>query len=86
MYRSSIPQVDLHGMDREFARITTEEFLEDQFIIGNREVVIIHGIGTGILKKEVHDVLKHHKLVETYKLDNFNSGMTIVILKNNLTK
>ncbi len=81
-----MPQIDLHGMDREIARITTEEFLEDQFTIGYKEVAIIHGIGTGVLKKEVHDVLKHHKLVETYKLDNFNSGMTLVILKNNLTK
>ena len=45
------------------------------------EVMIIHGIGTGALKGEVHELLKHLKFVENYKLDNFNSGVTIVKLK-----
>ena len=44
-------------------------------------IVIIHGIGTGIVKKEVHEALRVNKNVLEYKTDNFNSGCTVVKLK-----
>ena len=48
---------------------------------GDKNIVIIHGIGTGIVKKEVHEALRVNKNVIEYKTDNFNSGCTIVKLK-----
>lgn len=82
IYYPNRPSIDLHGMDREIARITVLEFILDNLKMKNYELVIIHGIGTGTLRKEVHNLLKQNKLVQEYKLDNFNSGITLVTLKN----
>lgn len=75
------PSIDLHGFDRDSARVCVEDFIRDNMMLGNNIVVIIHGIGTGILKREVHEVLRVNKNVLEYKTDNFNSGCTIVKLK-----
>ena len=75
---STLPTLDLHGYDREYARIAINEFIYDNYRIKNRKVVIIHGNGAGIIKKTTQEVLKRNKYVEEYKIDNFNSGMTIV--------
>ena len=75
------PQIDLHGYDRDSARMATNDFIEENIILGNDTIIIIHGIGTGIVKKEVHETLSHNKNVLEYRTDNFNSGCTIVKLK-----
>lgn len=72
------PKIDLHGYDRDSARMVTNDFIEENYILGNDTILIIHGIGTGVLKNEVHDTLRKNKKVLEYKLDNFNSGCTIV--------
>lgn len=81
---SSIPTLDLHGEIRGHARILVDEFIKDNYKIGKYEVAIIHGIGEGIIKKEVHDLLKKHKYVLEYHLDNFNNGCTLVKIRKNL--
>ena len=75
------PQVDLHGLDRDSDRMVTNDFVDENVFLGNEYVVIIHGIGSGILKKEVHEALKNNKKVIEYKTDNFNAGATVVKLK-----
>lgn len=77
------PRIDLHGYDRDSARMATNDFIEENIILGNDTIVIIHGIGQGIVKNEVHSLLKNHKKVIEYKTDNFNSGCTIVKLNIN---
>ena len=74
------PKIDLHGYDRDSARMATNDFIDENIILGNDTVIIIHGIGIGIVKREVHEVLKNNKNVLEYKTDNFNSGCTIVKL------
>lgn len=81
---SNLPSLDLHGLDRDYARILINDFILDNYKLKNRKVIIVHGIGTGIIRKITMETLKNNKYVETYKLDNFNSGTTIVELKNNL--
>lgn len=78
------PSVDLHGMDRDSARMIVNDFIEESVILGNQIIVIIHGIGTGILKREVHNTLRINKKVLEYKTDNFNNGCTVVKLKVSL--
>lgn len=75
------PSIDLHGCDRDSARMMTNDFVNDNVILRNEVIVIIHGIGMGIVKKEVHEALRTNKYVLEYKTDNFNSGVTIVKLK-----
>lgn len=75
---SNLPSLDLHGIDREYARILINEFIEDNYKIKNTKVIIIHGIGTGIIRKTTKDVLSRNKYVKEFKIDNFNPGTTIV--------
>ena len=75
------PKMDLHGVDRDSARMMTNDFVLENVMMGNEKIVIIHGIGTGIVKREVHETLKNNKNVIDYKTDNFNSGCTVVNLK-----
>lgn len=78
------PRIDLHGYDRDSARVATNDFIEENVILGNDTIIIIHGKGSGIVKNEVHEALRCNKNVLEYKTDNFNSGCTIVKLKISL--
>ena len=79
------PQMDLHGYDRDSARMMVNDFVRDNYDLGNEMIVIIHGKGTGIVRREVHEALRVNKLVLEYKTDNFNDGCTIVrIMKKEL--
>lgn len=75
---NNLPSLDLHGIDRDYAEILINEFIQDNYKIKNAKVVIIHGIGTGIIRKKTQEVLKKNKLVKEYKIDIFNPGMTVV--------
>lgn len=81
MLYNNVPQLDLHGCDRDYARILINEFITDNYKMGNNLVVIVHGIGTGVIRKTTQETLKNNKLVEDYKLNNFNIGSTIVTIK-----
>ena len=81
MILSSYPSIDLHGMDREYATFKVKEFIDDCYKLKYEYIVIIHGIGTGILRNAVNDYLKKDKRVLEYKLDFMNPGCTLVRLK-----
>ncbi len=78
---NSLPSIDLHGETRDTARIRVDEFINDSIKLKNYKINIIHGIGTGILKKEIHEFLKKDKRIEKYYMDFFNPGSTIVKIK-----
>ena len=82
IFLNRYPSIDLHGYDRDSARVAVNDFVDENLFLKNEIIVIIHGIGTGIVKKEVHEALRVNKNVLEYKTDNFNSGCTIVKLKN----
>ena len=81
IFLDNLPKIDLHGFDKESARVITNDFINEAIYLGYKEIIIIHGIGTGIVKKSVHETLSRNKYVQSYKLDNFNKGCTRVILK-----
>lgn len=68
------------------ARLLVNEFISDNYKLKNRELMIIHGNGQNILKKEVDKVLKENKKVEEFGLDIYNSGCTLVKLVDNIDK
>ena len=78
---NNLPSIDLHGLDRDYARILINEFINDNYKMKNYKVIIVHGNGTGVIKKTTQETLKVNKLVEEYKIDNFNTGMTVVTLR-----
>ena len=77
------PHVDLHGVDRDSAKMMTNDFVKENVILGNDTICIIHGIGQGIVKEACHEALKSNKDVISYKTDNFNQGVTVVKIRHN---
>ncbi len=75
------PQLDIHGYDRYGAIAMIKNFIDNYSKIDTKKLVIVHGKGSGILKKATLDYLKTDKRVLEFKIDNFNDGQTIVILK-----
>lgn len=78
------PSIDLHGEDKKTAEWLVKQFIDDCIKLNTKKCVIIHGIGTGILKKQVQEVLKHDKRIANYYIDFFNVGCTVVELKENI--
>lgn len=81
IFIDSLPTIDLHGYDKDYARIKIKEFIKDNKKLKNSIIVIVHGRGLGILKKETDKVLKTDKDVLDYKLFYNNTGVTIVKIK-----
>lgn len=80
IFIDSYPKLDLHGFDRESARVAVNDFIKDNIKLKNEIVVIIHGIGSGIVKGSVQEALTKNKYVLGYKLFPYNIGCTIVHL------
>ena len=80
VFLDRLPKIDLHGFDRDSARVMTNDFVEEAICLGYKEIVIIHGIGTGIVKQAVHEALFHNKKVLSYHVDGRNNGCTVVTL------
>lgn len=60
--------------------VLVNEFINDNYKMNKKTLVIVHGKSSNILKNEVHRVLKSNKYVLHYKVDNWNIGSTIVNL------
>ena len=78
IYYDNFPKKDLHGLDRDTARVEINDFIRDNVKLKNDIVLIIHGIGSGILRKETHETLRKNKNVIEYKTLYNNLGTTIV--------
>ncbi len=81
MLTHKTPRLDLHGEEQALVYALVLEFIKDNYKMGNKEIVIIHGKSTNILTKEVHKSLKEIEYVKDFKLNNWNVGETIVYLK-----
>lgn len=80
IFINSLPTLDLHGFDSDYARIKINEFINDNKKMGNYNIVIVHGIGSGIIRRTTHDTLKKNKDVVDFKIFAGNVGCTIVEL------
>ncbi|MBP3920892.1 MAG: Smr/MutS family protein [Bacilli bacterium] len=78
IFIDSFPTLDLHGFDRESSRVLVNDFINDNRKMKNDIVVIIHGIGSGVVRKIVNETLKRNKNVLEYKSFYNNLGATIV--------
>ena len=60
---NNIPTIDLHGETKEVAVLKVKEFIEDNIKLKNFLIAIVHGIGEGVLKEEIHKYLKTDNLM-----------------------
>lgn len=81
IFIDSYPKKDLHGLDRDTARVVVNDFIRDNIKLKNEIIVIIHGIGSGILRKETHETLRKNKNVLEFKTFYNNLGTTLVKIK-----
>ena len=63
---NNLPTLDLHGFDRDYARISINDFIRDNYNIGNISVIIVHGNGTGTIKKTTQETLRKNKMEDDY--------------------
>ncbi|HDM78520.1 MAG TPA: hypothetical protein ENG51_18965 [Deltaproteobacteria bacterium] len=84
--RGTVPmELHLLGKRVEEALPLIDKFLDDAYLAGFKEVRIVHGVGTGILKKAVREHLRRSPLVESFReapQEEGGSGATIVKLKS----
>ena len=78
VFTDNLPKLDLHGVTKDIARVMVNDFINDNFKQKNEFFLIVHGIGSGILKNEVLTTLKNNKNVIDYKILYNNIGCTIV--------
>ena len=76
----NLPTLDLHGEISTLAPNLINTFINDSYKMHYPKVVIIHGKGSGIIKKTTQEVLKKNKQVTRFYIDGSNDGMTIVEL------
>lgn len=77
-------ETDVRGQYPEEAWANTEKFLDDCYLAGISPVRIVHGKGTGVLKKHIRDMLRKHRYVKSYRPGIFGEGedgVTVVELK-----
>lgn len=75
--------VDVRGMRSDEALATVERFLDRALLAGFSEVEIVHGRGTGALRREIHEFLRAFPAAANYQTapeDRGGDGMTIVEL------
>jgi len=78
-------EIHLRGMTVEEAVEALDRFLDQAVVAGLQQVYVVHGKGTGALRRGLTDYLKNHREVESLTLGNWNeggAGVTVVKLKS----
>jgi DNA mismatch repair protein MutS2 len=79
------PEIHLRGMTVEEAMEALEKYLDRAVVAGLSRVYVIHGKGTGTLRRILSDYLKGHPEVDSIRLGDYNeggAGVTVVNLKS----
>ena len=83
--RTSAPrELDIRGLETLEAESVVENFLSAAVMGRLETVTIIHGKGTGALRKAVHAILRRNRAVKDFRLGVYGegeSGVTVVTLK-----
>ncbi|HEY3248846.1 MAG TPA: endonuclease MutS2 [bacterium] len=76
--------IEIRGQTTDEALPKVEQYIDDAYVAGHERVTVVHGKGTGVLRKMVHDFLASHPQVKSFRLGGRgegDTGVTIVELK-----
>lgn len=77
-------RIDIRGEKPDEVEFEVIKFIDSAYSSGLERIEILHGKGTGVLKKTVNDILKHHDKVKDFyfaPLEQGGEGITIAELK-----
>ena len=77
-------ELDLRGLNVDESIVLIEEFFDASILQGLKTVMIIHGKGTGALRKGITEYLRKSNYVESFRIGNDKeggAGVTVVSLK-----
>ena len=77
-------EIDLRGLNADEAIAELETYMDRAMLTGYHEIYIIHGKGTMVLRKKIHEYLRTSKYVTEFKDANQNEGgigCTVATLK-----
>lgn len=78
------PEINLLGKTVDEAVSELDKYLDDALLSHLNSVRVVHGKGTGALRKGIHEYLRRQKHVKSYRLAEYgegDAGVTIVELK-----
>jgi len=79
----SISEIHLRRLTVDEALLKLDQYLHDAFMAGLPQVRVVHGKGTGTLRRAVREQLANHPLVKSYRPGRYGEGgfgVTIVEL------
>ncbi len=82
--RRASSELDIRGYETLEAESVVENYLDAAVMAKLETVTIIHGKGTGALRKAVHEILRRSKAVRSFRLGRYGegeAGVTVVELK-----
>lgn len=69
-------EIDIRGLNIEESSYVLEKYIDDALMAGLESISIIHGKGTGALRKGVNEFLSVHPRVKNVSIAEFNQGGT----------
>ena len=78
------PSIDIRGVNVQEGEDILNKYLDDVILCGLTRILVIHGKGTGALKKGVRNFLQNHSCVEKIEIAELNEGgdgATVVFMK-----
>lgn len=77
-------EISVRGLTAIEAIMEVDSAIDNAILANIETLTVIHGKGTGVLRREIHNHLRSHKSVKSYRLGVFGegeSGVTIINLK-----
>lgn len=67
-------EIDIRGLATDEALLELDKYIDEAVLAGIGTITIIHGKGTGTLRKNVQSHLRHHHNIKTFRVGLFGEG------------